>query len=481
MSTPWTLESPPPGRRIFTNRTLNLRSIAAIGYDMDYTLVHYKVAPWEHQAYEHLKAKLADHGLPVADLAFDPQLVTRGLVVDRELGNLLKANRFGYVVKACHGTRPLDFEALRAIYGRMLVDLADPRFSFLNTLFSLSEACLFAQLVDRLDERGSDAPRGYADLHRMVRQGMDEAHLEGELKAIITQNPAAYVESDPDTALALLDQKHAGRRLLLITNSDWAYTRAMMAHALDPHLPAGTSWRDLFEVVLVSARKPDFFLHSMPLFEVVNDDGLLRPCPGGLRKPGVYVGGDARDVQRYLGVAGEAILYVGDHLFTDVHVSKNVMRWRTALVLRELEEELAALESFAAAQVELARLMEEKTRREFAASQLRLAIQRGEQGYGPRPSASLQELRETLTAEREQLLALDAKVAPLARAAGELSNPRWGLLMRAGNDKSLLARQMEQYADVYTSRVSNFLFETPFAYLRAPRGSLPHDDVRLLE
>jgi hypothetical protein len=47
--------------------------------------------------------------------------------------------------------------------------------------------------------------------------------------------------------------------------------------------------------------------------------------------------------------------------------------------------------------------------------------------------------------------------------------------MRAGNDKSLFARQVERYADVYTSRASNFLMETPFAFLRAPRGTLPHD------
>ncbi len=67
------------------------------------------------------------------------------------------------------------------------------------------------------------------------------------------------------------------------------------------------------------------------------------------------------------------------------------------------------------------------------------------------------------------------EIAPLARAATELTNGRWGLLTRAGNDKSHLARQVERYADVYTSRVSNFLYATPFVYLRSPRGSLPHD------
>ena len=43
------LEIPLPSlpRGIWVNRTLNLRSIRAIGYDMDYTLVHYRPEAWE--------------------------------------------------------------------------------------------------------------------------------------------------------------------------------------------------------------------------------------------------------------------------------------------------------------------------------------------------------------------------------------------------------------------------------------------------
>ncbi len=166
-----------------------MRAIRAIGYDMDYTLVHYHVEPWERRAYQHLRGKLADLGLPAADLEFDPALVTRGLIIDAELGNLVKANRFGYVTRACHGTVPIEFERQRAVYGRTLVYLSEARYAFLNTLFSLSEACMYAQLVDRLDERGVSGALGYADLHRLVRRGIDEAHLEGELKADITAAP----------------------------------------------------------------------------------------------------------------------------------------------------------------------------------------------------------------------------------------------------------------------------------------------------
>ncbi len=42
-------------RGVFCNRTLNLRALRAIGYDMDYTLVHYQVEAWERRAYEHVR------------------------------------------------------------------------------------------------------------------------------------------------------------------------------------------------------------------------------------------------------------------------------------------------------------------------------------------------------------------------------------------------------------------------------------------
>jgi hypothetical protein len=65
----------------------------------------------------------------------------------------------------------------------------------------------------------------------------------------------------------------------------------------------------------------------------------------------------------------------------------------------------------------------------------------------------------------------------LAKEAAELGSTRWGALLRSGNDKSHLALQIEKSADIYTSRVSNFLYATPFSYLRSRRGSMPHDPV----
>ena len=465
----------PAERKVYCNRTLNMRSIRAIGYDMDYTLIHYNVEEWERTAYSYMKEQFLKDGWPVAHLEFDPHMICRGLVVDTETGNILKANRFGFIKRATHGTRVLDFEESRREYSRIFIDLSEKRWVFLNTLFSLSEGCMYAQLVDLLDARKSPGVLGYAALYSRVRQVIDEAHMEGRLKADIIGDPDRFVMRDPEAVLALLDQRNAGKKLMLITNSEWSYTQPMMQYAIDPFMPKGMTWRDLFDIVIVSARKPLFFTTDSPLYEVMTDTGYLRPNPArDLRAGTVYLGGSAREVEKSLGVSGDEILYVGDHMFGDVQVTKDVLRWRTALVIRELEDEVKAVAAFHPSEERLSTLMIEKEEYEAEMAAIRVQLARVKSGYGPKaqPADQLQSRYDELRVKHSSI---DTEIAPLAKAAGELSNATWGLLLRAGNDKSKLAYRMERYADIYTSRVSNFLLATPYVYLRSPRGSLPHD------
>lgn len=62
---------------------------------MDYTLIHYDVNMWEGRAYNYGMQYLHEVGCPVEGLHFDPDLVIRGLIIDKERGNLLKVDRFG--------------------------------------------------------------------------------------------------------------------------------------------------------------------------------------------------------------------------------------------------------------------------------------------------------------------------------------------------------------------------------------------------
>lgn len=468
--------APPHERRMFCNRTLNMRSIQAIGFDMDYTLVHYDVREWEARAYAHVQQKLLAAGHPVAALEFDADLFARGLVLDLELGNIVKANRFGYVVQAAHGTRMLPHEEQRTVYSQEWVDLSEPRWVFLNTLFSVSEACLYAQLVDLFDADRLDSATDYASLHRLVGQTMDAAHLEGELKAEIIADPDRFVKLDPDLPRALLDLKHAGKKLFLATNSEWSYTVPMMRYVLDRYLPS-EDWRELFDLVIVQAKKPGFFESDRPFEAVDVVTGQTTPHSGPLSRTAVYQGGNARLVQDHFGVDGNSILYVGDHAYADIHVSSRIRRWRTVLVLRELEREVLAEAAFVAEQQELQALMRQKEGLDQEQATLRLALLRLDAAEEPPPGtpADASGVHERLRALRGQLEALDLRIAPLAAKSTNLGHPNWGLLLRAGSDKSRLAREIEGHADIYTSRVSNFLYLSPFGYLRAARGSLPSD------
>ncbi len=461
---------------MFCNRTLNMRSVHAVGFDMDYTLVHYDVVEWEARAYEHVRRKLLDQGLPVGDLKFDARLFARGLIIDVQEGNIVKANRFGYVTRAAHGTKMLSHEQQRRVYSEVWVDLSEPRWVFLNTLFSLSESCIYGQLVDLKDQKCVPGDPSYDELYRTVNDSINAAHLEGQLKADIIDDPARFVDLDDDLAQTLVDLKRAGKKLFLATNSEWHYTRPMMSFLFDGRL-GGQSWRELFDLVIVQAKKPAFFERTAPFVEVIDDDGNERPLQGGLKPGVIYRGGDAEAVQKYFDMDGGEILYVGDHVYADVHVTSRIRRWRTALVLRELEDEVLAEQLFGPEQRQLELLMNEKIALDEEQAMLRLALLRTAHGEAPpaRMPASEAAMQERARQLRQQIEELDARISPLAQAASQLGHSRWGLAMRAGIDKSRLAREIEGHADVYTSRVSNLAHVTPYGYLRGPRGSLPHD------
>ena len=473
-----------PQRAVFCSRTLNLRSIQAIGYDMDYTLVHYDVNAWEGRAYDFAMRSLASIGCPTEGLQFDPNLVIRGLIMDTQLGNIVKVDRFGFVKRGMHGTRKMSPTEVRSAYGRELVNLKnESRWVFLNTLFSVSEAVMYAQMVDRLDDGVipyTTCPQSYDALYGLVKQAIFNAHVEGKLKQEIMMNPSKFVRPDKDLPQTLIDQRSSGKTLMLITNSDFEYTEVVMSHAFDPFLEDGMTWKDLFDFIIVNARKPDFFKSDQSLYEIVTNDGLMRPARV-LGKDGqkMYCGGSAKQVQQALGVSGDEILYIGDHIYTDAALAKLEFKWRTCLVLRELEDEIQALATGRAHREELKSLLDKKERIGYMFNHIRLERQRiltRSNQMNEIEYKRVQEMNRVLAELLVVLGNLDSEIAPAIQRDGADFNERWGYLSKAGvNDRSQLQKQIEKYADIYTSRVSNFLDYSPFVYFRSPTQSMAHD------
>ena len=500
-------QTPKRESRVFCSRDLKLENIKVIGYDMDYTIVHYKWREWEALAYACAKACLEYLGFPVSDLEFDdPDLACRGLVIDTERGNFLKIDRHGFVRRAMHGKRRLGADELEELYGRKLVDLRDRRFSFLNTLFSVSEGVLYSQLVSKLDSgalvRDASPPfdaskvSNYADLYRAVSSALARAHggkaSPSEIKEAVFADPARYTQREPEKLRRMLaDQRRSGKKLALITNSDWWYTDTMMRFVCGDDLePSGADWRDLFDVVVCSARKPAFFTtEKLPFYELALDEVGSRERVAGsapllreakqMRCGRVYCGGSARLVEKLFNSKEDELLYVGDHLFTDANAVKASMRWRTALVVQELDLEIraAATETRRTAQIDA--LLGERDNLESELNVKRLALERWDQDRQPSPGladeAHAEEYRRDVVSLRAAVKQVDDRLEPLLARVGEAFNRHWGYLTRAGHDdKSHIARQIEKYADVYCAKVTNLDAYTPFHHFRAAPVDLAH-------
>ena len=184
--------------------------------------------------------------------------------------------------------------------------------------------------------------------------------------------------------------------------------------------------------------------------------------------------GNAQLLEESLGLIGDEILYVGDHLYGDVHYSKALRRWRTALILQELEAEIRALAEFKPTQARLSELIDHRQRLEAQLGVQRLAQLRAAEGHADPLGPNEGHLASIAETEAE-LSQLNELMAPLKDEASRLQNRGWGTLTRAKQDKSLFFRQIERYADIYTSRVSNLLFPGPYATFRMGRLALPHD------
>ncbi len=130
-------------RRVFCNRNLRMGPIELIGFDMDYTLAVYRQERMEALSVELTIKKLIENlGYPeqIRLLEYDSTWAIPGLVVDRELGNVLKMDRHGHVGRVYHGRRVLSKEERHQQYRNTRIRLALPRYTWIDTLFALPEA-----------------------------------------------------------------------------------------------------------------------------------------------------------------------------------------------------------------------------------------------------------------------------------------------------------------------------------------------------
>ena len=473
----------PREHRVFVNRNLRLDKIEMVGFDMDYTLALYNQARIEELSIRATLDKLVTaKGYPEAirGLAYDPQLALRGLVVDRDNGNIFKPDRYGYPGRARHGLTALERETISELYQRERTRLSNRRYAWIDTLFALPEAVLYAGLVDYFD-RTSGAKPDYGALWEHIRECIDLAHRDGSIKTIVSADLASYIGRDDALAETLHKFRSSGKRLFLLTNSAWDYTSTVMSYLLDGALAAYPNWKSYFDIVVVSAMKPEFFTHEHPFVELDSTGApTTKPQDAPFQRGRIYQGGNLRGFEERARTSGDRVLFVGDHIYGDMLRSRKSSNWRTAMVLQEMEHEVATYDRLRAELARLDRLDAELIHFDAELNERQSSL-RALQKLGDHTPGSDQvvdarhSVKEMIETLRKALRAAMAQHRTLEAEIDHAFNPYWGPLFREGYEISKFGEQVEAYACVYTSRVSNFRFYSPMQYFRGPRDRMPHE------
>ncbi|XP_028058737.1 5'-nucleotidase domain-containing protein 4-like isoform X5 [Camellia sinensis] len=490
------------GKRIFCNRSLNMTSIVAVGFDMDYTLAQYKPETFESLAYEGTIRKLVyDLGYPpmLLEWTFDWKYMVRGLVLDKKRGNILKMDRHKYVKVAYHGFRELSKEDKVATYGSTLIRDAfdEPDYALIDTLFSLAEAYLFAQLVDFKDNNPGKIPgdAGYSRMYKDVRAAVDLCHRDGTLKQMVAKDPKRYINEDTSIVPMLKMLRDSGRSTFLVTNSLWDYTNIVMNFLCGPQTLGSCSilnfeWLRFFNVVITGSAKPSFFHdeNRAHLFEVEPESGMLlntdngTPMPqvgGALRLPlkslnkscKVFQGGNVGHLHKLLGIESSSqVLYVGDHIYGDILRSKKVLGWRTMLVVPELEKEVEFLWECRGTRKQLRLLRNERDLIEDKIHHLKWSLKF--EGLNGDEKEKLSSELEKLESQREKVRLSHQQSQ---RECHQKFHKVWGQLMKTGYQNSRFAHQVERFACLYTSQVTNLSLYSPDKYYRPSEDFMPHE------
>ena len=469
-------------QKIFVNRSLNMGSIKSIGFDMDHTLAQYKREAFEALAFKETLKKFIKAGYPqeLSELVFDPDFVIRGLLVDRDRGNLLQVDGHKYVKKAFHGKKPLDKDERHRLYNSESIKAEE--FLSIDTFFALSEVQLFIEIVDYMRCHPGKIEKTFSEVYADLRKFIDLSHADGSIKNTVLSNLETYFVKDKNKEKALARLKEVGKSLFLLTNSQWNYTEKVMSY-----LFAGENgnWMDYFDYIIVGAKKPAFFTGSDE-FSLVDKKTLeLESYKGPLSSEHIYHGGNAHLFQKLTDQKGDEILYCGDHIYGDIIRSKEEYNWRTLVIVEELSEHFGSpsMENHweeIAQTFQLREDLDEEVQKirsliRISKKQIKTLEENNDQKKLAGLYKNLEKLESRFSENEKELFEVEKKLDNLIKKREDSIHPVWGDLMRVGLEKSRFARQIQEYACLYSMNISNLRFYSPFKRFTSPYDLMPHD------
>ncbi|CAA0820006.1 HAD-superfamily hydrolase- subfamily IG-5-nucleotidase [Striga hermonthica] len=454
LKTPDTLHGIPKidPKGIYVNKNLRLDNIQVYGFDYDYTLAHYS-ADLQSLIYDLAKEYLVNElRYPDSCLEFkyDNSFPIRGLYYDKLKGCLLKLDFFGSIEPdGCYfGRRKLSRSEINDLYGTRHIGRDQARgLVGLMDFFCFSEACLIADIIQHfIDAKLEfDASYVYQDVNRAIQY----VHRSGLAHRGILSDPKKYLVKNGQLLRFLRMLKENGKKLFLLTNSPYYFVDGGMNFMLEQDaLGQQDCWRELFDVVIAKANKPEFYTSEHPFrCYDVEKDTLAYYKVDAFFPNNIYYQGCLKTFLQITKWKGPEVIYFGDHLFSDLR-GPSKAGWRTAAIIHELENEIQIQN-------------EDSYRREQAKFHViqDLLGKLHSTVSNSNTSNEYKSILRELNDERQK-----------ARAAmkGMFNKSFGATFLTDTGQESAFAYHIHHYADVYTSKPENFMFYPPEAWLHVP-------------
>lgn len=261
-----------------------------------------------------------------------------------------------------------------------------------------------------------------------------------------------------------------------------------MNYLLDPDSSElRLDWTKYFDVIVVGANKPAFLKENTQLsfFKVNPLDGSLSNIElpandvkqlalSAAEDKKIFQGGNAQLLHSLLDITtGDSVLYVGDHIYSDVVRSKRKLGWRTCLIVPELKEELRTYQQYRHLQEEIVSMRELQYDLENSLDRISVGLLKAPHS----PNAS--DWRQQAAAMDKCIDDLRTSIKTKQQAYDEKFHPRWGQLFKAGFQESRISKQIRNFACLYTSQASNLALVSTMRPFRPMRDDvMPHDLVQ---
>jgi len=426
----------------------------------------------------------------ILQINYDPSFAIRGTFLDKRYGNILKVDSFGFIMHCSHGkkiVRKVDYEPLYPDHLIHPDEEMGKRYFCYDTLFGIPEASVYASLVDYFEqtnilsqqEAGEKSPTdneteeeesklSYWSLFDDIRECFHAIHSNNSLKNAVMNDLPTYVHKDERLPLLFDRMRKAGRKIFLLTNSEYFYTNAVMAYLLDNSIEGYKRWTDFFDIIITNGNKPKFFTEGTTLREVDQTTGSLKlSAVRSFKKGSVYCGGSFSLFKKFTKTQGSEILYVGDNIFHDIIVTKqNRCLWRTLLVVREVESEVNSWMSTRSTE-----LWNKLSTLEY----LRAESFKGQDSSQPLLA------HNPVHHKAESAFPIKQQIKEAQDNLNIHFNPYFGSTFRSGTRESYFCTQVQRFADLYCSDVVLLLYYPFNYYFSAIPTLLPHEREALYQ